>query len=122
MILHLTSRNEWLAAQQTGEYRSPSLESEGFIHCSTEKQIVPVANSFYAGQHGLVLLVIEPSRLKPELRWEPPAHPNLQADLPPSDELFPHIYGPINIDAVTEVLGFEPNFDGKFSPPIMKNP
>jgi uncharacterized protein (DUF952 family) len=115
----LTSREEWLAAQQTGEYRAPSLESEGFIHCSTEKQIVRVANSFYAGQHGLVLLVIDPSQLQAELRWEPPAHPSPQADLPPTNELFPHIYGPINIEAVTKVLDFEPDVDGNFSPPEM---
>jgi uncharacterized protein (DUF952 family) len=111
----LTSRADWLAAQQTGEYRAPSLESEGFIHCSTEQQIVRVANSFYARQHGLVLLVIDPSQLKAELRWEPPAHPNPQADLPPTNELFPHIYGPINIEAVTKVLDFEPDVDGNFS-------
>jgi uncharacterized protein (DUF952 family) len=119
MILHLTSRTEWLAAQKTGDYPAPSLESEGFIHCSTEKQIVNVANSFYAGKHGLVLLVIDPSRLKPELRWEPPAHPNPQADIPPTDELFPHIYGPINIDAVIKVIEFEPDHDGKFALPII---
>jgi uncharacterized protein (DUF952 family) len=119
LILHLTSRAEWLAAQQTGEYRSPGLESEGFIHCSTEQQIVQVANSFYAGRYGLVLLEIDSSRLKPELRWEPPAHPTSQADLPPTEELFPHIYGAINIDAVIRVIEFEPDSDGKFSLPVM---
>jgi uncharacterized protein (DUF952 family) len=115
----LTSRKEWLSAQQAGEYRAPSLESEGFIHCSTEQQIVSVANSFYAGQHGLVLLEIDPSRLQPELRWEPPAHPNPQADLPPKDELFPHIYGPLNIDAVVRVIEFEPTPNGNFSLPAI---
>ncbi len=78
-----------------------------------------VANSFYAGKHGLVLLVIDPLRLRPDLRWEPPAHPNPQADLPPTEELFPHIYGAINIDAVISVIKFEPNPDGKFSLPVM---
>jgi uncharacterized protein (DUF952 family) len=119
MILHLTSRDEWLAAQKTGEYRSPSLPSEGFIHCSTEKQIVNVANSFYEGKHGLVLLVIDPLQLKAKLRWEPPAHPTPQADLPPTEELFPHIYGPINIEAVIKVIEFEPEHDGKFTLPII---
>ena len=116
----MTSRAEWLAAQKDGEYRAPSLESEGFIHCSTEQQIVGLANSFYAGQHGLVLLEIAPSKLTPELRWEPPAHPNTQADLPPTDELFPHIYGPLNIDAVIRTIDFEPNSDGNFSLPVLK--
>jgi uncharacterized protein (DUF952 family) len=118
LILHLTSRDEWLAAQNTGEYRAPSLQTEGFIHCSTEKQIVRVADSFYTGRPGLVLLVIDPLRLRPELRWEPPAHPAPQADLPPSDDLFPHLYGPLNLEAVIKVLEFEPNPDGKFSRPL----
>ena len=120
MILHLTSRDAWLAAQESGKYSTPSLQADGFIHCSTEKQIVRVADTFYTGQHGLVLLVVDPSRLKPELRWEPPAHPNPQADdLPPSDELFPHIYGLLNVDAVTKVVDFEPDHNGKFSMPTV---
>ena len=117
MILHLTSRADWLAAQPAGEYRTPSLQSEGFIHCSTEKQIVRVADSFYTGRHGLVLLVIDPARLHPKLRWERPAHPNQQADLPHSEEHFPHLYGPLNLDAVIKIQEFEPNPDGKFPQP-----
>jgi uncharacterized protein (DUF952 family) len=116
----LTSRADWLAAQQTGEYRSPSLESEGFIHCSTEQQIVSVANSFYTGKHGLVLLDIDPEKLRSDLRWEPPAHPASQTELPPSNALFPHIYGPLNIDAVKKVIDFEPNSDGLFSLPVLQ--
>jgi uncharacterized protein (DUF952 family) len=120
LILHLTPHADWLAAQPSGLYRTPSLQKEGFIHCSTAQQIVRVADSFYSGQHGLVLLVIDPERLSPELRWEPPSHPNPQKDLPPSDELFPHIYGPLNIDAVVKVLDFEPDVEGKFSQPILE--
>lgn len=117
MILHLTPRTDWLAAQKTGEYRVPSLQTEGFIHCSTEKQIVKVADSFYADRHGLVLLVIDPALLHSKMRWERPAHPDQQADLPHSEELFPHIYGPLNLDAVIRVLDFEPNLNGKFTQP-----
>lgn len=64
-----------------------------------------------------MLLVIDPEKLRPKMRWERPAHPNPQADLPHSDELFPHIYGPLNSDAVTKVVEFEPNANGKFSLP-----
>jgi len=119
LILHLAPRVDWTAAEDIGEYRAPSLEKEGFIHCSTALQIVGVADSFYSGQHGLVLLVIDPARLRPKLRWEPPAHPNPQPNLPPSNELFPHIYGPLNLDAVVRVLEFEPNPDGKFPQPAL---
>ncbi|MFZ5885725.1 MAG: DUF952 domain-containing protein, partial [Chloroflexota bacterium] len=58
MIFHITSRTDWEAAQAKGEYIAPSLQTEGFIHCSTAAQILPVAEKFYKGQSGLVLLMI----------------------------------------------------------------
>ena len=110
-ILHIARSEDWLAAQQMGEYRNDSLTTEGFIHCSKAEQVVGVANSFFVDQHGLVLLVIDPSRLKSELGWE---------TSPGSEELFPHIHGPLNLEAVIHVLAFEPGLDGKFSLPPLK--
>jgi len=106
-LLHLTSRTAWLAAQQSGAYVADTLGGEGFIHCSKPDQILRVANTFYSGQSGLVLLVIDPARLRSEVRWEP------GTDM--AGELFPHIYGPINLDAVLEVLDFQPGADGRFT-------
>jgi uncharacterized protein (DUF952 family) len=108
-LLHATTQATWSAAQASGEYAADSLAREGFIHCSTAEQILGVADRFFAGRHGLVLLVIDPARLSPELRWEP------GTDL--AAELFPHIYGPINLEAVVGVLAFEPGPDGKFHLP-----
>ncbi len=117
MILHITKRKEWLAARQSGEYRVPSLEKEGFIHCSTEHQVVRVANAFYRGQRDLILLVIDETRLKHEVRWEPPA--GMPADDIPETDRFPHIYGPINTEAVVSVLNFEADSAGMFIlPPL----
>lgn len=111
MIYHITSRTSWLAAQKPGEYTADSLAAQGFIHCSKADQVVHVANTWYASQRGLVLLEIDETRLKSEVRWEP------GTDKP--DELFPHIYGPLNLDAVTQVYGFEPDRNGQFSlPPL----
>lgn len=113
MILHITSKQEWLAAQQRGEYTAPSLETEGFIHCSTEKQVLHVANAFYRGKNDLVLLVLDEAKLKPELKWEAPAGPSAPG-ISESDS-FPHIFGPINLTAVASVLDFEPDLvSGKF--------
>ena len=109
-ILHITQRADWEAAQRSGQYRADSLASEGFIHCSKPGQILRVAGTFYAGQHGLALLVIDPARLKAELRWETP---------PEAAEPFPHVYGPINLEAVINVLDFEPAPDGKFVLPSL---
>ncbi len=108
-ILHIASRSAWLAAVQEGLYRADSLLTEGFIHCSTPSQILEVANAFYRGQSGLVLLVIEPACLTSELRWEPPADSHVRAG-----DLFPHIYGPLDLEAVADVLPFEPAADGTF--------
>ena len=121
MILHITSKAEWLAAQQRGEYVAPSLQSEGFIHCSTEKQVLHVANAFYRGQNGLVLLKIDETQLKSELKWEPPAGPVAPGHS--ASDLFPHIYGPINLTAVSAVLDFPPDpASDTFSLPLIPNP
>jgi uncharacterized protein (DUF952 family) len=108
-ILHATSRTAWSDAQKNGEYAADSLAGQGFIHCSKMRQILRVANLVYANQHGLVLLVIDPALLSSELRWEPGVDLAIQ--------LFPHIYGPINLDAVVDVLTFEPGMDGRFQLP-----
>ena len=94
--------------KQRGEYIAPSLETEGFIHCSTEKQVLHVANAFYRGKNDLVLLVLDEAKLKPELKWEPPAAVGPAPGISESD-LFPHVFGPINLTAVASVLDFEPD-------------
>jgi len=106
LIYHITPRTSWSAAQKPGMYSADSLMSEGFIHCSKVDQILRVANSFYANRHGLVILIIDLSLLKPLVRWE--------AGMDKADELFPHIHGPLNLDAVVGVLEFEPEKDGIF--------
>lgn len=110
-IVHITHRDDWTITLSSGEYCPGSLSIEGFIHCSKPEQVVRVAETYYAGQHGLVLLVIDPERLQTEVRWEP------GADSPA--ELFPHIYGPLNPDAVTQVLDFNPDPDGHYILPII---
>ena len=122
LILHLVANDTWLAAVspalwrgKEGIYCADSLSTEGFIHCSKPSQIVNVANSFYHGQQGLVLLVIDSSLLEAEVKWEPPAEP--EPTHTRAGELFPHIYGPLNLDAIVEVIPFEPDPDGSFSLP-----
>lgn len=106
MILHITHKSEWEAAQRNGFYSAPSLASEGFIHCSTPEQVVAVAERFYAGARGLVLLLLDPARIRAEVKYEP------GTDKP--DELFPHIYGQLNLDAVTRVVDFASDSTGKW--------
>ena len=92
--------------------------TDGFIHCSTPTQALMVANSWFKGQQGLILLVIDPDKLTSELRWEPPSHPpGGEGDLPPDTERFPHVYGQINLDAVARVVDFPPDDTGTFALP-----
>ena len=119
MILHITSRAEWLEAQTRGEYIAPSLATEDFIHCSTEKQVLHVANAFYRGKNDLVLLALNEAKLKPELKWEPPA--GSPAPGISDSDLFPHIFGPINLTAVASVMDFVPDpVSGTFALPLFK--
>ena len=110
MIYHITSRTSWTDAKKSGAYTADSLATQGFIHCSKADQVVRVANTWYTAQRGLVLLEIDETRLRSEVRWEP------GTDKP--DELFPHIYGPLNVEAVTRFHVFEPEADGKFILPL----
>jgi uncharacterized protein (DUF952 family) len=114
-LYHITSRKAWIDATRSGAYTAPSLESEGFIHCSAAAQVLPVASDFFAGQTGLVLLVIESRRLESEVKWESAAPPDGIAD----GVTFPHICGPIALDAVVWVFDFEPDDRGEFvMPPL----
>jgi uncharacterized protein (DUF952 family) len=86
-----------------------------------------VARRFYAGQHGLVLLAVDPSRLQAMLKYEGPVHPaavapeneDLMGDarLTSDSETFPHLYGPLNFDAVVATYDFDPDLNGVFSLP-----
>ena len=98
-LLHITERSLWDAARATGTYemstRGRTLREEGFIHCSLRYQLPQVARLLYSDLDPgeLVVLVIDSERITSPLRYEPPA--------PGADE-FPHIYGPLPVDAVID--------------------
>ncbi|MEI7845391.1 MAG: DUF952 domain-containing protein [Chloroflexota bacterium] len=128
LIYHITSRTAADAARLSHEYRPESLEKEGFIHLSQRHQVSGVANSFYKGQTDLVILVVDETLLKSELKYEAPVHPTPSSSLPstsphfggteggptPHPELFPHLYGPLNFDAVVDIVALPANPDGTF--------
>jgi uncharacterized protein (DUF952 family) len=98
-IFHLALASDWAAAVAAGEYRistlGRTLEQEGFIHASRADQWRATKQRFYAGvPEELVLLEIDPTRLTSELRVE---------EVPEAGDSFPHIYGPLNLDAVVAV-------------------
>ncbi len=114
VIVHMAARADWERAQAEGAYRVESLLTAGFIHFSTPAQVARVANAIYAGRADLVLLVVDPSRLTATLKYEPPT-----GTYTPGEELFPHLYGPLNLDAVVRVMPYLPDANGTFAPPSL---
>ena len=113
MIFHILKKRDWQDAVRQGAYAPPSLAVEGFVHCSTLDQTLGTANRFFRGQQDLALLCIEPQRLHAELRFESPADPGDDRASQP----FPHVYGAINLDAVTQVVDWPCQLDGSFRLP-----
>jgi len=94
-IYHITTKHAWEDAQTKQSYLPKDFEKDGFIHCSIERQIEGVLERFYQGQNGLIKLKIEKAKVQRPVLFE------LAEDL---NELFPHIYGPLNLDSVVEVM------------------
>jgi uncharacterized protein (DUF952 family) len=116
MVLHITHREAWEASLSGGYYRPASLDSEGFIHCSTIDQAIDTANGFFRGEKGLVLLCIDEKKIDAELRYEPPAGGAVKDSR--VYDLFPHLYGPLNVSAVVGVAKLAPDAEGKFIMPV----
>lgn len=93
-IYHITTKQEWNSAKERGFVTAPSLEAEGFIHCSEEQQVKGVLERYYKGKNDILKLTIDPQKLISPLKYE----------LAPSiNENFPHIYGTINPEAIITV-------------------
>lgn len=108
-IVHFCPRAHWQAARAEGHYAADTLATEGFIHCSTLEQVHIPANALAWGRTDLVLLEIDESALPEPPRWEAdPSDPRAMA--------FPHVYGPIPLEAVVAVRDFRPDAEGRFHP------
>ena len=99
-LFHLALKSDWEQARETGTYqwstRGMRLEQVGFIHCSWQEQVAKTFERFYADAGDVVLLEIDPTRLTAPLR----------ADAIPTGELFPHLYGPLPIEALRSIIPY----------------
>jgi uncharacterized protein (DUF952 family)/L-amino acid N-acyltransferase YncA len=102
---HIVDQSSWLQALKVGVYEHPSLSLEGFIHGSERSQVLATANRYFQGQRNLLVLEIDASRLKAPFRFE---------NTSGGTELFPHVYGPINLDAVLLIHTVAANEVGVF--------
>ena len=94
MIYHITDRHSWEKFFKKDFYKPGNFEAEGFIHTCSREQVNGVLERYYNGKTELVLLHIDQDKVKFPIKYE----------LSPSvNEKFPHIYGPLNIDAIVEI-------------------
>ena len=102
IIYHIAETADWEQAQRDGQYtmstRGRTLAEEGFIHASTATQVPLVADAFYRDAPDLVLLVIDTERVGSPIRYE---------QVPGQPDPYPHIYGPLNLDAILEARPFQ---------------
>lgn len=111
-IYHIAEKRAWENALLDGQYFPAESQQEGFIHFSTEAQVLGTANLLFHGQRGLMLLRVDPSLLTAELKYEALGE----------GQRFPHLYGPLNLDAVKAIAAFEPDVAGEFSFPFEESP
>ena len=104
LVVHVASRADWEAARARGHYTHPSLEEDGFVHCSRPEQVEAVVN---AGDPppdlDLVALCIDTGALDAEVKWEVGRDERGPGD----PEAFPHVYGPVDLDAVVAAPAME---------------
>ncbi len=96
MIFHITNKGAWETSKEVGEYSGDTLQTEGFIHCSTLEQIYEVACYLFSKKEDLVILEIDENVVIPEIKYEDAGN----------GKLYPHIYGSLNIDAVKNIRDF----------------
>ena len=111
MIYKICPASAWREAERQGVYRGSADDTrDGFIHFSLASQVAETAKKYFFGQSGLFLIEVDADVLGDALRWEPSRN----------DELFPHLYGELDLGAVTAVLDLRMRSDGYHDIPELK--
>lgn len=93
MIYHIAIYSDWEGQKYNTAFKPPSYEEEGFIHCCSRDQLNGVIERYYPNSDNLILLHIDDSRLNVPVKYEKSTN----------DELFPHVFGPINKESIIRV-------------------
>ena len=113
IIYHITRKPDWQTALAIGSYTADSLATEGFIHCSIAPQVIATANRLFKHRRNLVLLCIDTAKVQTEIRYE-----NLEG----GTELYPHVYGALELVSVVATHDFPAGADGCFEMPLALSP
>lgn len=110
-IYKICPASAWREAERLGVYRGSADDTrDGFIHFSKGSQVAGTARKHFAGQAGLFLIEIDADALGDQLRWEPSRN----------DELFPHLYGELDLVVVTNVMDMPLRDDGTHAIPELE--
>ena len=102
-IYKICPASAWREAERRGVYRGSADDArDGYIHFSTAAQVTETARKFFTGQTALFLVGVDVDALGAALRWERSRN----------DELFPHLYGELDLGAVRAVLDMQARSDG----------
>ena len=102
----------WRAAERSGVFRGSEVDRrDGFIHFSTAEQAVGTSAKHFAGQHELVLLRVDAGKLEARLKWEPSR----------GGALFPHLYGELDVTAVSQIAPLPLGPDGRHAFPALED-
>lgn len=96
-IFHIATADDIATLKPGSDYQCQSLQTEGFIHCCDQHQLTGVVQRYYQNIDNLTLLTIDPDKL---------THALIRENTVGGSELFPHIYGPINQDAIVDTKDF----------------
>ncbi|MBM9501041.1 DUF952 domain-containing protein [Leptospira sp. 201903071] len=116
-IYNIASKKDYEDAIKNGFYTTDSLTNEGFIHSSKKNQVEDTANRIFSGRKDLVLLVVKIEKLRSELKYETSDSPKFSKE--EGKNIFPHIFGPLNVDAVEHIYEIAPDEEGRFRFPFL---
>ena len=104
IIYHIADRDGLEKSKESGFYTHPTLESDGFIHASTQEQVIDTANRRFVNENELLVLKIDTTKLNAEIKFEEAS----------TGEKYPHIYGPVSMGAVLSNFKLSKDMKGKF--------
>lgn len=105
LLFHITTKKDWEKYKVNRNYEPESLEEQGFIPCSNGSQLEDTANRLFSDKDKILLLVIDVSTLGENVKYEEDEE---------TGEKFPHLYGPLNANAVIDEIEIGAEDDGQF--------
>lgn len=106
LLFHITTKNDWKNLNNSGTYEPESLDSEGFIHCSTGAQVEEIANRLFADKDEIMLLVIDATMLRDDIKYEKDEE---------TGEKFPHLYCSLSNNAIIDKITIKAEDNGTFN-------